>query len=308
MTTTTFSFAQAIDGGNTNAVYDALSNGDFYDNLSNLAVIGSRRLNILRPNVSLAEFDNDRIAYAISVVEKRVAASPAGVNSAPADKTAATKWLADLITKQLYIFTEDVTGDCPAPNPGAPRLSLADFETAATDLGIEAAAIHAVAEVESGGRTGFDDQGRPKILFEAHQFRKFTGHAYDLSHPHLSRPYSTTQDFRRYYAWDQWSRMYEAMDLDRDAAWKSASWGMFQVMGFNHNGWAAVGDFVRNMFVSEYQHLKSFMAFCKDNGLVKFINDKDWASFAQAYNGDGYSTNHYDTKMATAYAKYASKP
>src|SRR3954454_10206790 len=134
MIPSTFSFAQAIDSGNLNQIYDALSNGNFYDNLSNLAVVGKRRLNILRPNMSFAALDNDRIAYAIAVVEKRAAAPPAGFNSAQADKTAATKWLADLVTKQLYLFTEDVTGLCPAPNPRAPRLSVADFDTASTEL------------------------------------------------------------------------------------------------------------------------------------------------------------------------------
>jgi hypothetical protein len=301
----TLSFAQAIDGSNLDIVYEALSNGTFYGNLSNLAVVGKRRLNALRPNVTLPGFDNDRINYAISVVEKRTAAEPEGVGPAAEDKTAAASWLADLVSKPLYVFTEDVTGFCPAPNPSASRLSMADFDRAAAELGIEAAAIHAVAEVECGGRTGFDNRGNPKILFEAHQFRKFTGGAYDATHPHLSRPFSTSPEFRRYYAWDQWSRMYEAMDLDLEAAWKSASWGMFQVMGFNHNGWAGVRDFASNMFVSEYQQLRAFMAYCKDNGLMKYMNAKDWGSFATAYNGAGFGANQYDTKMAAAYAKYA---
>src|SRR5208282_780079 len=68
----------------------------------------------------------------------------------------------------------DQTCWLPVPNPNAPRLTDQDFQTAANEYGIEVAVIHAVAKVESGGRTGFDSQGRPKILFEAHIFHKFT--------------------------------------------------------------------------------------------------------------------------------------
>jgi len=95
------------------------------------------------------------------------------------------------------------------------------------------------------------------------------------------------------------------MDLDAEAAFKSASWGLFQVMGFNHNGWGSVTAFVKDMFVSEYKHLKAFTSFCVDNGLKKYINNHDWATFASKYNGDDYAKNHYDTKMAAAFAKYA---
>jgi hypothetical protein len=100
--------------------------------------------------------------------------------------------------------------------------------------------------------------------------------------------------------------MYEAMDLDVDAALKAASWGLFQVMGFNHNGWGSAIPFAQDMFISEYKHLKAFTSFCKDNGLIRFINQHDWATFASKYNGEGYAANAYDIKMAAAYQKYAA--
>jgi N-acetylmuramidase len=193
----------------------------------------------------------------------------------------------------------------PAPNPNAPRLTDADFTRAANEFGIDAAVIHAVAKVESGGRSGFDAQGRPKILFEAHIFHKFTAGKYDKKYPQLSQ--RTWEKGKLYYTLDQWTRMYQAMDLDTTAAWKSASWGMFQIMGFNHNGSTTVAEFVAAMFDSEYQHLKSFLAFCKDNKLFKALQDKDWATFARAYNGPKYKENKYDEKMEKAYKKYSPK-
>lgn len=193
----------------------------------------------------------------------------------------------------------------PDANPNAPRLSESDFTKAAEQYKVEAAAIHAVAKVESGGRTGFDTQGRPKILFEAHIFHKLTKGKYDKTYPTLSQP--TWEKGKVYYALDQWTRMYQAMDLDRNAAWESASWGMFQIMGFNHNGFSSVTEFVVAMFESEAQHLKSFLAFCDDNSLIKALRDKDWATFARTYNGPGYKKNKYDEQMEKAYKKYSAE-
>ena len=192
----------------------------------------------------------------------------------------------------------------PTANPNAPRLTDKDFQTAADEYGIEVAVIRAVAKVESGGRTGFDAQGRPKILFEAHIFHKFTKGKYDKQYPQLSQP--TWALGKKYYSLDQWSRMYQAMDLDQEAAWKSASWGMFQIMGFNHSGFDTVGQFVAAMFESEYQHLMSFLAFCADNDLIPVLKKKDWASFARSYNGAGYKQNKYDQAMAKAYEQYSA--
>lgn len=41
------------------------------------------------------------------------------------------------------------------------------------------AAIKAVAKVESGGTIAFDTHYRARILFEAHQFRKYTTRQFD---------------------------------------------------------------------------------------------------------------------------------
>lgn len=51
----------------------------------------------------------------------------------------------------------------------ASLLSDANIEDEAVDLDVPVAALRAVLEIESAGR-GFDDQARPKILFEPHVF------------------------------------------------------------------------------------------------------------------------------------------
>lgn len=180
-------------------------------------------------------------------------------------------------------------------------LSEANFSDVATRQNIPVAAIKAVARVESGGRSGFDEQYRPKILFGAHHFRKHTRRLFDLSHPHLSCDRTSA---KKYYRWDQYSRLYEAMLLDPVAAIKSASWGKFQVLGSNHNGWPDPVSFARAMQQSENNHLKSFEAYCVTNGLIAHLRSKNWAGFAEGYNGANYKDFDYDTKIANAYKRY----
>ncbi len=194
----------------------------------------------------------------------------------------------------------------PQPRSTTPPLiSDSDIANAAATLGVEPAAVYAVSKVESGGRTGFDEKGRPKILFEARWFHKFTSGKYDKSHPHLSQ--LTWAGAKKYYGNDQWTRLNEAFALDPEAALKSASWGKFQVMGFNHNGFDDVRKFCDAMFVSESEHLGTFLAFCKDNNLVRYLKSKEWAKFAQGYNGDEYKANKYDEKLKQAYDEYKKR-
>jgi hypothetical protein len=188
------------------------------------------------------------------------------------------------------------------------KLVDSDYETAARELGAEAAAVHAVSEVESGGRTGFDAAKRPKILFETHHFRINSGGKFNTSHPELTAKYKTPLQ-RGSYKKDQWTVIRTAFALDPHAAVMSASWGMFQVLGKNAKdcGWKTLEQFVTDMFYSEGQHMRSFLGFCKANNLTRYLIRKDWKSFAAGYNGESYADFAYDTKMANAYKRYAAK-
>ena len=57
------------------------------------------------------------------------------------------------------------------------------------------------------------------------------------------------------------------------------------------------------------EHLEAFGKFIKlnsfrGNKLIDWLREKNWANFAHAYNGSGYKTNKYDTKLQVAYDKY----
>lgn len=197
--------------------------------------------------------------------------------------------------------TKETTMKLPFSGAARPMSSL-DITRAALKIGCEEAAIHAVISTESGG-DGFlaDGSGRSPILYEAHRMSKETGGRFDKSHPTLSTP-----------VWDrslykggarEYDRLAEAIKLDREAALKATSWGMFQILGSNHKaaGYPDVESFVAAMADSEGAQLDAFVSFVQSKNLGRYLIAKDWASFARGYNGTGYALNKYDVKLATAY-------
>ena len=204
----------------------------------------------------------------------------------------------------------------PVPAAPAPKASKALTEEAireaANNLGVDVACVKAVAEVESLGN-GFNSTGMVKILFERHKFYKFIAQKYGATkanqlaamHPDICSPKaggytsSTATEHKR---------LDKAIAIDRECAMKSASWGRFQVMGFNYAaaGFANVEDFCVAMWKSEDEHLRAFVNFIKaDANMHRHLKNRNWAAFANAYNGPAYAQNKYDTKLAAAYRKYS---
>lgn len=179
-----------------------------------------------------------------------------------------------------------------------PILTTADFARAAAALGCSVAAIRAVCSVEAPGG-GFLPSGQPTILFERHQFSRRTGGKFDAQAPDISNPK------RGGYLGGEaeHGRLQKASALDRTAALESASWGKFQIMGFNAAaaGFPTLQAFINAMYDSEGAQLDAFVAFVKGQGLADELRDLRWADFARRFNGVDFAANHYDTKLAAAY-------
>ena len=197
---------------------------------------------------------------------------------------------------------------------GGMTLSETDFQNAATQLGsgISVNIIKAFATVESGGRSGCGPAKLPVIAFEGHLCRKYTKHIYDQAHPLLSYPYKKKAGPQ----WqannkDQakaWETMATAFALDQEAALMSASWGMFQIMGFNYAscGYKTVFEFSAALKVNAGNQLKAFLGFCsKSPALMKAMKAKDFTGMARNYNGEDYG--NYDVLMQKAYEKLEGK-
>lgn len=184
-------------------------------------------------------------------------------------------------------------------------LSTNAVQNAIDSLGIDSPTLWAMLHVETRG-CGFFPSRRPQILFERHLFSNLTQSAWDATAPDVSNPqpggYGASGDF-------QYTRLAKAFGLDpsaQDAALKSTSWGLGQVLGLNavSLGYASVRDMVAAMSASEDQQLKAVVSFILSNKLQHSLQTQNWAAYAAGYNGADYAKNHYDTNLAQAHALY----
>jgi N-acetylmuramidase/Putative peptidoglycan binding domain len=194
-------------------------------------------------------------------------------------------------------------------------LSQQDIDDFAARRSLEVPAVRAVYGVESGG-VGFIGL-RPKILFEGHVFwRQMQEAGLDPAH------FVEGNADILFVSWRPGSyagglaehdRLERAGKIHRVSALRSASWGLFQVLGYNAEtlGFADVEAFVSAMSRSEADQLDTFGRFIagsryRGKSLLDWLRAKNWTAFAAGYNGPGYARNRYDRKLAAAYAKYAA--
>lgn len=189
------------------------------------------------------------------------------------------------------------------------------FKQLGAVLSCEPAALKAVEEVESGGRGGFLPSGRAQILFEGHQFysrlkaSQSEAFAKQIAErfPNICYP---KWDKSKYKGGEgEWERLIIARSVNPIIADMCASWGRFQIMGFNYRlcGCGSVVEMVKIMSESATEQFRLFANFLKSSGCLPSLQKKQWATFAKKYNGSGYAQNKYDTKLATAYAKYVKQ-
>lgn len=185
----------------------------------------------------------------------------------------------------------------------------------ANRLGIEPALLKAVQIVEAAGRDGFLSDGKPQILFEGHimykEFhKKFPDRDLDYLCKRFSMVFYPKWDKSKYFVGlGEYKRLELAKEIDEECALKATSWGMFQIMGFNHNlcGCKDVFDFVHKMSESHEKQLELMYYFMNNSGCLKELKEKDWAGFAKKYNGPGYAQNAYDQKLRNAYENFKNK-
>lgn len=199
-------------------------------------------------------------------------------------------------------------------------LSEQDIIDFANHYNIEIPLVKTVNQIESSGK-GFLVYGRPRILFEGHVFWKqltekginpndfLTNRTKDVLYKKWTKAYYKGGS-------GEYTRLEKAAGMSdlpevHDAAYNSASWGSFQIMGYHYKslGYASVDHFVSEMYEHEREHLKAFGKFIsintfKGKKLIDWLKQKDWAKFAEGYNGSGYKKNRYDQKLERAYKQF----
>jgi hypothetical protein len=189
----------------------------------------------------------------------------------------------------------------PPANAGGLPLSQDGIFATCDALGIGAAEIFSVLEVETSG-CGFLADRRPKILFERHVFHRLAQGRFAAKQPLIC---NAVRGGYNQPSNDQHQRLQAAMQLDADAALQSASWGLPQIMGYHFKalGYSSAPAMVADFERSEDVQLAAFANFLKAEGLAPALRNRDWQFFARRYNGPQYHEFHYDQRLAAEYAK-----
>jgi hypothetical protein len=175
-----------------------------------------------------------------------------------------------------------------------------DFANAASMLGVPVAYVRALYQVESSGSPFIG--GRPTILFEPHRFSRATGHLFDATHPNVSYPNWNPALYPRTQA-ARYEQLTEAVCLDPDAGFGSASYGGFQILGENYARCQArdAMAFAWQESQTAADQLNHFCFFVEsDQVLHDGLRSADWVTVAKRYNGTAYARNRYDVRLARA--------
>lgn len=192
------------------------------------------------------------------------------------------------------------------------KLTDARIAEIARENGIHPAALLAVKLIESGTKSGFLDSGKPQILFEGHVFYKYLkANVKSLDMNKLCAQYPNIVypkwDRSKYFGGEkEWTRLEQARKINMKYANYAASWGMFQVMGFNYKtcGCKSIDEFIEKMCTSQEQQLLLSINFLKNSNLMVPLQKRQWATFAKGYNGPGFAQNKYHIKLQAAYNNY----
>jgi hypothetical protein len=189
----------------------------------------------------------------------------------------------------------------------ARRLDDIDLPRIGHLIGVGEDELHAVIDVEARG-SGFDSLGRIAMLFEPHIFYRELG-------PGAKRDKAVAQglaypSWKRKYPSDSYLRLRAAMKIDEEAALRSASWGLGQIMGFNAEmiGYGSARAMVEDFVDDEEHHLEAMVSYIVAAGLDDELRAHDWRGFARGYNGPGYATHGYHTKLGASFLKWQAIP
>jgi len=168
--------------------------------------------------------------------------------------------------------------------------------------GIERPALIAFIKVESGGK-GFGSDGRLLIQFEPHWFRKQA--------PFAPTGKWSVNKIERQSA--EWIAFNDAAQHDLEAAIKSTSLGLPQIMGFHFArlGYDSPLLMWSDFSESEEKQVAALVRFIKtDKRLYAAILAKDWHAIATIYNGAKYrelaakiGREPYDESMKKEYLR-----
>lgn len=177
------------------------------------------------------------------------------------------------------------------------QITRTECEACADSLGISPELVQTVARVESQGDLS-------AFLFEPHVFSRLTNHKYDATHPDVSYP---NWDRTKYPSRkeNRLIQLGKAIRLEPLKAYEAASWGIFQIMGFNYKdaGYTSALSMSQDLQSSVVANINAFGNMLRKMGLIDTLRNKEWEKFARVYNGPGFKLNNYHIKMQNEYER-----
>ncbi len=184
---------------------------------------------------------------------------------------------------------------------------LSEIREAADEAGVEAEALMAIVEVESGGRAFATVDGKqvPLILFEPHVFyRCLPGELRPAAvSARLARPRWGDLPYPRTIS-ARYGQLARAKEIHEEAAYMACSWGVGQVLGENYEwlGYPSAKALAEEAMSSVKGQVRLMLRFIKRRVLLDEIAEHDFEGFARAYNGPG-QVAFYADKMRAAYRR-----
>lgn len=188
------------------------------------------------------------------------------------------------------------------------------FQKLGQELDIEPALLKSVAIVECGNElTGMLSNGEPKILFEGHIFyRELKKKDAKIAKIYLNKEPTICYEkwTKEYYlgGYAEYRRYNLAISIDPECAMLATSWGVGQIMGFNHKlcGQPSVSRFVELNRESEEEQMKLWYYFLYNSKLVEPLKQHNWEVFVRGYNGPG-QVDVYSQKLINTYNNLKGK-
>lgn len=200
-------------------------------------------------------------------------------------------------------------------------LTEQDFVNAGSAINVRPYRLHAFYATESSG-SGFDENGRLKILYEPHVVSRNTGRRLDgrrfpwvwkdeqievrLSyrrwiHPrkvpkHLWHPYREDDTGR----WEMLATTYEL----EEGALCGASYGGFQILGENavSLGYRDPIDMIETLYEGEGAHLDAAIRYLRRNNVLDKLRRGDFHAVERAWNG-----KYADGRFAAKFENHAER-
>lgn len=187
------------------------------------------------------------------------------------------------------------------------KLAEADFAHLADKHGIDEVLIRTVNQVESAGK-GIHGSGAVTALYEPHIAWKYTA---GTRRANLEKQGLAYPKWRRNYPKSSYPRIDKCILIaGEEVAALSTSWGLGQIMGFNHKaaGYDTAVAMVKAFAESEAKQLEGMINFIKAHPpMYAALVSRDWPKFARLYNGPGYAKNNYHVKLQNAYSSWWKK-